>query len=128
METPPKVSHEFNELMWDLFDFMIRNLFGILSALAGVAYQIYQISGRTRRMTKSQCITSVIMWLVASCAIVIGLSGSDINKLFYGLICWMTPIVVKPIADTLSVKASPITEKVIKGVEKFIDSQTKKNI
>jgi len=127
METPPKIGHELSELLWSLFDFMIRNIFGILAAMAGIAYQIYQMSGRTRRMTKVQCVTSVLMWIIASMAIVIGLEGMGINKLFYGLICWSTPIVIKPIADTLSIKASPVTEKIIKGFEKFIDSYTKKN-
>jgi hypothetical protein len=127
METPPKIGHELSELLWSLFDFMIRNIFGILAAMAGIAYQIYQMSGSTRRMTKVQCVTSVLMWIIASMAIVIGLEGMGINKLFYGLICWSTPIVIKPIADTLSIKASPVTEKIIKGFEKFIDSYTKKN-
>ena len=127
METPPKIGHELSELLWSLFDFMIRNIFGILAAMAGIAYQIYQMSGRTRGMSKMQCITSVFMWFIASMAIVIGLEGMGINKLFYGLICWSTPIVIKPIADTLSIKASPVTEKIIKGFEKFIDSYTKKN-
>lgn len=127
METPQKVNHEISNFLWDIAEFIIRNLFGVLSALAGIAYQIYQMSGRTRRMTRVQCITSVFMWFVASMAIVIGLEGVGINKLFYGLICWATPIIVKPVADTLSVKASPFTEKVIKSGEKILDSWTNKN-
>lgn len=127
METPQKVNHEISNFLWDIAEFIIRNLFGVLSALAGIAYQIYQMSGRTRRMTRVQCITSVFMWFVASLAIVIGLEGVGINKLFYGLICWATPIIVKPVADTLSVKASPFTEKVIKSGEKILDSWTNKN-
>lgn len=126
METPPKVSHDLHDYLWDIAEFIIRNLFGVLSALAGIAYQVYQMSGRTKKMTRVQCVTSVLMWFIASMAIVIGLEGAGINKLFYGLICWLAPIVVKPIADTVSVKASPLTEKIIRGVEKFIDSQTKK--
>lgn len=127
METPPKVSHDLHDYLWEIAEFIIRNLFGVLSALAGIAYQVYQMSGRTKKMTRVQCVTSVLMWFIASMAIVIGLEGAGINKLFYGLICWLAPIVVKPIADTVSVKASPLTEKIIRGVEKFIDSQTKKN-
>jgi len=125
METPPKVSHEVSEILWSIFDFFIRNIFGILSALAGIAYQIYQMSVRTRRMTKIQCVTSVFMWIIASFAIVVGLSNSDINKLFYGLICWMTPIIIKPVADTVSIKASPFTEKVIKNLERFMETKIK---
>ena len=127
METPQKVNHEISNFLWDIAEFIIRNLFGVLSALAGIAYQIYQMSGRTRRMTRVQCITSVFMWFVASMAIVIGLEGVGINKLFYGLICWATPIIVKPVADTLSVKASPVTEKVIKSCEKILEGWTNKN-
>jgi len=78
-------------------------------------------------MTRVQCVTSVLMWFIASIAIVIGLENLGINRLFYGLICWATPIVVKPIADTLSVKASPMTEKVLKSIEALIDGYTKRN-
>lgn len=127
METPQKVDHQIADILWDIAEFIARNLFGVLSAMAGIAYQIYQMSGKTRRMSKVQCVTSVFMWIIASMAIVIGMEGVGINKLFYGLICWATPIIVKPIADTLSIEASPVTEKIIKGFEKFIDSYTKKN-
>lgn len=127
METPQKVNHEISNFLWDIAEFIIRNLFGVLSALAGIAYQIYQMSGRTKRMTRVQCITSVFMWFIASMAIVIGLEGVGINKLFYGLICWATPIIIKPVADTVSVKASPFTEKVIKSLEKIMESWTNKN-
>lgn len=127
METPPKVSHDVHDFLWVIAEFIVRNLFGVLSALAGIAYQVYQMSGRTKRMTRIQCVTSVLMWVIASMAIVIGLENAGINKLFYGLICWLAPIVVKPIADTVSVKASPLTVKIIRGIEKFIDSQSKKH-
>jgi hypothetical protein len=127
METPQKVNHEIADFLWGVAEFIIRNLFGVLSALAGIAYQIYQMSGRAKRMTKVQCIVSVFMWFVASLAIVIGLEGVGINKLFYGLICWATPIIVKPVADTLSVKASPFTEKVIKSFEKILEGWTNRN-
>lgn len=125
METPQKVSHEISNILWDIAEFLIRNLFGVLSALAGIAYQIYQTSGRTKRMTKLQCIVSVCMWFLASLAIVVGLEGMGINKLFYGLICWLAPIICKPIADTVSVRASPFTENVIKALEKLVQSRIK---
>lgn len=125
METPQKVSHEIGNLLWDIAEFLVRNLFGVLSALAGIAYQIYQMSGRTKRMTKLQCVVSVCMWFLASLAIVVGLEGMGINKLFYGLICWLAPIVAKPIADTVSVHASPFTEKVLRSIEKVIQSKVK---
>ena len=127
METPQKVDHQIADILWDIAEFIVRNLFGVLSAMAGIAYQIYQMSGKTRRMSKVQCVTSVFMWIIASMAIVIGMEGVGINKLFYGLICWATPIIVKPIADTLSIEASPVTEKVIKSLEKLLESWTNKN-
>lgn len=125
METPQKVSHEISNILWDIAEFLIRNLFGVLSALAGIAYQIYQMSGRTKRMTKLQCIVSVCMWFLASLAIVVGLEGMGINKLLYGLICWLAPVICKPIADTVSVRASPFTENVIKALEKLVQSRIK---
>lgn len=125
METPQKVNHEIGNLLWDIAEFLVRNLFGVLSALAGIAYQIYQMSGRTKRMTKLQCVVSVCMWFLASLAIVVGLEGMGINKLFYGLICWLAPIVAKPIADTVSVRASPFTEKILRSIEKVIQSKVK---
>jgi hypothetical protein len=116
METPPKISHEIAEILWSIFDFIVRNLFGILATMAGIAYQIYQMTGRTRRLTKMQCVASVFMWFIASFAIVVGLSDSEMNRYVYGLVCWLAPVIVRPIADTVSVNASPITEKIIKAL------------
>jgi len=118
--------HKIEDYFYDILEFIVRNSFGILSALAGILYQVYQMSGRTKRMTRIQCISSVLMWFISSIAIVIGTENLEINKLFYGLICWATPIIVKPIADTLSVKASPITEKILKSIESLIDSYIKR--
>jgi len=125
MEAPQKVNHELAEILISIFDFMARNLFGILSAAAGIAYQIYQMAGRTQRMSRAQCISSIIMWFVASFAIVTGLSGTDMNKLFYGLVCWLTPITVKPIADVISIRITPFTEKIIASLERLADSKIK---
>lgn len=118
--------HKIEDYFYDILEFIVRNSFGILSALAGILYQVYQMSGRTKIMTRIQCISSVLMWFISSIAIVIGTENLEINKLFYGLICWATPIIVKPIADTLSVKASPITEKILKSIESLIDSYIKR--
>lgn len=120
METPQKINHEIGDILYNIFEFILRNIFGMLSALAGIAYQIYQMSGRTKRMTRTQCISSVCMWFTASLAIVIGLENSDINKLIYGLVCWLAPVICKPIADVVSVNASPFTEKIIKSFERLI--------
>lgn len=76
-------------------------------------------------MTKTQCVASVMMWFISSMAIVIGMENVGINKLFYGLICWATPIVIKPIADTISVKASPVTEKIVKALESLLTAHIK---
>lgn len=126
METPPKISHEISEFLWNIFEFFVRNLFGVMSALAGIAYQIYQLSGNMKRMTRTQCVTSIFMWFFISGAVVIGLENAGINRLFYGLICWLAPIVMKPIADTVSIKISPFTESVIKSIEKLLKSKLKK--
>lgn len=120
MDTPQKVNHEVSEYIFNFFEFILRNMFGILSALAGILYQIYQMSGRTRRLTKTQCISSVLMWVISSIAIVIGLDNAEINKLIYGLICWLSPIVCKPIADVVSVKITPFTETIIMNLEKLM--------
>lgn len=126
MDAPQgKINHEISNFLWDVAEFVFRNIFGILSALSGIAYQIYQMSGRTLRMTKTQCVSSVMMWFISSMAIVIGMENVGMNKLFYGLICWSTPIVIKPIADTISVKASPVTEKIVKALESLLTSHIK---
>lgn len=127
METPPKINHELRELLWAGLEFIIKNIFGLLSALTGFIYSVYRLSDRFKRMTKIQCITSICMSITASIAMVIGLAGVDMNRLLYGFLCWATPFVIKQIADIVSIRISPITEKAVKYVERFVDSFGKKN-
>lgn len=107
---------KINDFLIDILDFFFRNIFGFLTTMTGIAYQVYQMSGRAKRLTMMQCITSVVMWIVSSFSIVIGLADTEINRMFYGLICWITPIAVKPIADAVSEKAGPIAEKVLNAL------------
>lgn len=76
-------------------------------------------------MSKDQCVSSIIMWIIASMAIVIGLADMSMNRLFYGLTCWLTPIVIKPIADAVSVEITPFTVKLIKAIERIIETKIK---
>lgn len=125
METPPKVDHDLHQILWNIVEFILKNIFGILSALAGILYQVHQMSGKFKRMSKAQCISSIIMWVIASMAIVIGLADMSMNRLFYGLTCWLTPIVIKPIADAVSIEITPFTTKLIKAIERIIETKIK---
>jgi len=117
---------KLNELAIDAIDFILRNIFGFLSAMTAFAYQIYQMSGRAKRLTRMQCITSVVMWIVSSFAIVVGLADSNMNRMLYGLLCWLVPLIVKPVADAVSEKATPIAEKVLNALGNVAESFVKK--
>ena len=119
-------TEKLNDLFIDFLDFFLRNIFGFLTTLTGIVYQIYQMSGKTKRMTKMQCVMSVIMWIISSFAIVVGLSGSDMNRMIYGLICWATPLAVKPISDMISIKAGPMAEHLLNALDKFSTEYFKK--
>lgn len=125
METPPKISHDPNHYSWVVFDFIVRNAFGLLTFLAGFVYQVYQMSGRRKRLTRAQCIMSVIMWFISGIAVVIALSNINMNKLIYGIVCWMTPIMFKPFADALAEHSPRIAEKVMIYIESMVDKKTK---
>lgn len=117
---------KINDFLIDILDFFFRNIFGFLTTMTGIAYQVYQMSGRAKRLTRMQCITSVCMWIVSSFAIVVGLADTEINRMLYGLICWITPIAVKPIADEVSEKAGPIAEKVLNALGNVAEGIVKK--
>lgn len=120
-----KTPSEVNNFWIDLLEFISRNLFGFITTLAGIAYQVYQMTGRGKRLTRSQCISSVLMWVLSSFAIIVGLADANINKLFYGLACWLTPIIVKPVSDAVSVKAGPIAERMLDSIAKFFEAWIK---
>lgn len=120
-----KTPAEVNNFWIDLLEFILRNLFGFITTLAGIAYQVYQMTGRGKRLTRSQCISSVLMWVLSSFAIILGLADANINKLFYGLACWLTPIIVKPVSDAVSVKAGPIAERMLDSIAKFFEAWIK---
>ena len=65
------------------------------------------------------------MWVLSSFAIIVGLADANINKLFYGLACWLTPIIVKPVSDAVSVKAGPIAERMLDSIAKFFEAWIK---
>lgn len=125
MESPEKISHDPNHIFWTIFDFIVRNAFGLLTFLAGFVYQVYQMSGRSRLLTRAQCIMAVILWLVSGVAVVVALTNVEMNKLIYGVVCWATPIVIKPFADKLAEHAPNVAEKLLMWIELLIDKKTK---
>lgn len=128
METPPKITHDANSFIWVIIDFLIRNAFGFLTFLAGFVYQIYQMTGRTKRLTRAQCIMAVTLWFISGITVVIALNGIEMNKLLYGVVCWATPIVIKPFADKLAQHAPNLADKLLVWVETFVDKKVKNKI
>lgn len=125
METPPKISHHFSDWLWDFAELVMRNSFGFLTFLAGLVYQFHQMMGKSRRLKRSQCILSVILWAISGITVVIALDGIEINKLIYGIICWATPIVIKPFADKVAEHAPNLADKLLVWLESFIDKKSK---
>lgn len=122
-----KVGQHPDSIGWKLIDFTIRNSFGLLCFLSGITYQIYQMTGKTKRLTRAQCIMAVIMWAISGITVVIALNGMQMNKLMYGLICWATPIVIKPFADKLAEKAPNLSEKLVGWIDYLITPRKKKD-
>ena len=83
------------------------------------------MSGRSKRLTRAQCIMAVMMWFVSGITVVISLNGVVMNKMVYGVICWATPIVIKPFADKVAEHAPNIAEKLLNWIESLIDKKTK---
>lgn len=65
------------------------------------------------------------MWFISGIAVVIALSNINMNKLIYGIVCWMTPIMFKPFADALAEHSPRIAEKVMIYIESMVDKKTK---
>lgn len=127
METPPKINHDPNSPIWVIVDFLLRNAFGFLAFLAGFVYQIYQMSGRSKRLTKAQCIMAVIFWFISGITVVIALDHVVMNKLMYGVVCWATPIAIKPFADKLAEHSPRLAEKLLTWLESFVDKKSKES-
>ncbi len=68
---------------------------------------------------------AVILWLVSGVAVVVALTNVEMNKLIYGVVCWATPIVIKPFADKLAEHAPNVAEKLLVWLELLIDKKTK---
>ena len=69
---------------------------------------------------------SVILWFVSGITTVIALSNIEMNKLIYGVVCWATPIVIKPFADKVAEHAPNLAEKLMIWLEAIVDKKTKK--
>jgi len=116
---------KINDFFIDILDFFFRNIFGFLTTMTGIAYQVYQMSGRKKRMTRMECVMSIVMWIMSSFAIVVGLADSHMNRMLYGLVCWLTPLIVKPVADAISIRATPFTIKILATLEKVVETKIK---
>lgn len=84
------------------------------------------MTGKTKRMTRAQCILAVTMWSISGIAVVIALNHVNMNRLFYGLVCWATPIVIKPFADKLAENAPNLAQKLVGVLDYFIDCKKNK--
>lgn len=128
METPSKIP-EHSDLINQIIEFVIKNIFGIIMTFGGIAYELYKMYGHgPRELSKPQVILSVLLWILASLGIVIGLGEANIHKLLYGLLCWTTPIMAKPISESVSLKATPIAMKVLNALEMALDKYLKKKV
>jgi hypothetical protein len=126
METSSKIP-EHPDLIIQIIEFVIKNIFGIVMTLGGIAYELYKMSGKdVRDLSRTQITLSVLLWILASLGVIIGLAEVNIHKFLYGLLCWTTPIMAKPISESVSIKATPITMKVLNALESAIDKYIKK--
>lgn len=116
-----------HDIGYKILDFTIRNSFGLLCFLSGLTYQIYQMSGKTKRLSRPQCIMAVTLWAISGITVVIALSDLAMNKLMYGLICWATPIVIKPFADKVAEKSPGLSEKVVGWIDALLERKKKEN-
>ena len=120
-----KETHDLHSIGYNVLDFILRNVFGLLCLLSGITYQVYQMTNKSQNLSRAQIILSIILWAVSGCAIVYALSELQMNKLIYGFICWATPIVIKPFADKVAEHAPNMSEKLVGWLEYFIERKKK---
>lgn len=68
---------------------------------------------------------AVIFWFISGITVVIALNDIEMNKLLYGVVCWATPIVIKPFADKLAQHAPNLAEKLLVWFESFVEKKSK---
>lgn len=115
------------DVMSSFFDFIARNVFGLLCFISGLTYQIYQMTWSTKTMSRAQKLAGIALWTISGFTVVVMLSNIDINKLLYGFICWATPITIKPLAEKWAEKSPQLCEVLVGWIISYFDRKKKNN-
>ena len=124
-----KTNHNYDnhDILLSIFQFVAKNILGLLSIMFGVVAKVYIIRRQAKRISKSQCIFSVIMaglaGSVAYCAVV-DMSLAVWHK---AVITGFTPIVIEPVVLRVLMHINPFLDKLTSWIENFFTNTTTKN-
>ena len=123
-EAPQKVSNNDLDILVLVWNFLVKNILGILSVLFGVTMKVHMLRGKFKRITPFQCKLSILISGIAGITAWYVVSQLNIKDFYKAIICAYTPILIEPITLRVIVWVDPIVDACGKALKKLI---TKKN-
>jgi len=127
MEAPnPKYDNELVNLCKIGLTFLGKNILPIITSLFGITYALNRMSGQFKEMSRTECVTSILLAFLAAGIAVVIMAKLNIHIVLYGFICMTAPFCAKPIADVIVMKLTPLTISVMDAAIDYVKNFVKK--
>lgn len=113
----------FAKLIYMTFQFLAKNLLGLLAIMFGVVTKVYIIRKEYKRITKWQCRLSVFISGLAGTIAYIVIMDLNISTIQKAIIVGFMPVIIEPIFLRVLVWINPIIDSLGNLFKTKIDKQ-----
>ena len=106
-----------------IFSFLAKNLLGIMSVIFGVTAKVYLINRVAKRVTRNQCLTSILFSGLAGTIAWYVVSGLTIQDSTKAVICGFLPIVIEPLMLRIIIWINPLIDEVGNLLKRLISKK-----
>lgn len=118
---PTNDSIDWTGVLLSIVQFIVKNILGILSVMFGIVAKVYIVRRQAKRISKWQCIFSVIMSGLAGTIAYCAVGDMTISVWQKATITGFTPIVIEPVVLRVLIWIDPIIDSIGKLLKKLIN-------
>jgi len=110
IKQPNETDITFAKLIYIAFNFIAKNVLGLLSIMFGVVTKVYIIRKEYKRISKWQCRSSVFISGLAGAIAYITIKDLTISEIQKAIIVGFMPVIIEPIFLRVLVWINPIID------------------
>lgn len=115
-----ELNNQNKEFFLIVMTFISKNLLGIMSVIFGVTAKVYLINRVAKRVTRNQCLTTVLFSGLAGSIAWYVVSGLNIQDSTKAVICGFLPIIIEPLILRLIIWINPLIDELGNLVKRLI--------